>query len=350
MTLASRRAAHSTVSAALTALDDRALSALLDDATPVGVGIGGATSLLQVKGIPVFVKRVRLTDLERLPENRHSTANLFDLPMFCHYGVGTIGGPGFGAWRELAVHRLTTGWVLAGDHEGFPLTYHWRALPDAGRPLPDELADVERAVASWGGGAGIRRRIEALEGSTASIVLFLEHIPHTLHDWLDGELRAGADAAERACSMVADELRAGISFMNGRGLLHLDAHFQNILTDGERLFFADYGLALSDRFELSDDERTFHEGHHGYDRAYAATHLVSWLTVALYGVGPEHRRELVREYANGTVPDDVPAGIAALLARHAPVAAVMGDFYRRFRRETWTATYPRAAVARHTCP
>lgn len=49
----------------------------------------------------MFVKRVPLTDLERRPENVRSTANLFELPLFCHYGIG---GPGFGldsseGWR-----------------------------------------------------------------------------------------------------------------------------------------------------------------------------------------------------------------------------------------------------------
>ncbi|MFI7135214.1 hypothetical protein ACIBQ1_56840 [Nonomuraea sp. NPDC050153] len=33
--------------------------------------------------------------------------------------------------------------------------------------------------------------------------------------------------------------------MNSRGLLHFDAHFENILTGGQRLYFADYGLAVS---------------------------------------------------------------------------------------------------------
>ena len=35
--------------------------------------------LLDVDGTPVFVKQVRLTDLERRPENLHSTRNLFEL-------------------------------------------------------------------------------------------------------------------------------------------------------------------------------------------------------------------------------------------------------------------------------
>lgn len=339
-----RLAALGAVSTALSLCSDRRLRELVDDATPIGSGIGGQTMLLDVEGTPVFVKQVRLTDRERQPEHLRSTANLFDLPMFCHYGVGTIGGPGFGAWRELAVQIMTTSWVIAGDHEGFPLMYHWRVLPDAGQPLPEELADVDQAVAYWGGGPEVRSRIEALQQSSASLMLFLEYIPQNLHDWLGVQIDAGDEAAERACAMVDAELSAGISFMNARGLLHLDAHFENILTDGRRLYFADYGLAISSRFDLSPSEVDFFDGHRGYDHAYAATHLVNWLSVALHGHGPDERRAFVRDCAEGTVPEGVPAGIAALLLRDAPVAAVMGDFYRRFQREGRRASYPLGAI------
>lgn len=346
MSRGARLATHGAVSTALSLCSDRRLRELVDAGTPIGSGIGGQTVLLEVDGNPVFVKQVRLTDLERRPENVRSTANLFELPNSCHYGVGSIGGPGFGAWRELAVQVMTTSWVIAGDHEGFPLMHHWRLLSDSGQPLPEELADVERAVAYWGGGSGIRRRIEAVQQSSASIMLFLEYIPQNLHDWLGVQLEAGGEAAEQACAMVDDELEAGISFMNARGLLHFDAHFENILTDGSRLYFADYGLAISSRFELTPDEADFFAEHSGYDRHYAVTHLVNWLAVELYGFGPEERRAFVRSCAQGVPPRGAPAAAATALVRHAPVAAMMGDFYREFRRESRAATYPLEAIRR----
>ena len=230
---------------------DSRLRELVDAATQVGPGIGGATLLLKGDGTPVFVKQVRLTDLERQPENVGSTANLFDLPFFCHYGVGTIGGPGFGAWRELAAHTMTTSWVLAGEHEGFPLIYH--------------------------------------------------------------------------------------------GRVHFDAHFQIILTDGSRLFFADYGLAISSQFELTPGETAFFAEHEGYDRYYTAAYLVNWLAVELYGYGPEERRAFVRACAEGVSPEGVPAAVAAALLRDAPVAAVMGDFCREFQRESGSTRWRRSA-------
>ncbi|MEV6108773.1 protein kinase family protein [Streptomyces sp. NPDC051940] len=342
MSRGARLTAHSAVSTSLALCSDRALSELVDAAMPIDSGIGGKSALLEVAGTPVFVKRVPLTDLEMQPDSVRSTANLFALPVFCQYGIG---GPGFGVWRELAVHTMTTNWVLAGEYEGFPLMYHWRVLPDS-TPLPEELADVERAVAYWGGGSQVRRRIEALRQSSASVALFLEYIPQNLHQWLGEQMDAGGEAADRACAMVERDLEAGTSFMNSRSLLHFDAHFENILTDGRRLFFADYGLAISSRFELSQEEVGFFDRHRTYDRCYSVSYLVNWLVTALYGYGRDDREAQVRAYAQGQRPTGIPEEAAAILARHAPLTAVMADFFRKLQRESRETPYPLEEIRR----
>jgi hypothetical protein len=359
MSRGARLTAHSAASTSLALHSDRTLHKLVDEAVPIGSGIGGKSALLEVDGTPVFVKRVALTDLERQPDRVRSTANLFGLPVFCQYGIGTIGGPGFGAWRELAVHTMTTNWVLAGEYEGFPLMYHWRVLPDS-TPLPDELADVERAVAYWGGGPQVRHRIEARRQSSASVALFLEYIPQNLHQWLGEQMDTGGEAADRACAMVERDLEAGTSFMNSRGLLHFDAHFENILTDGRRLYFADYGLAISSRFDLSQEEADFFDRHQTYDRCYSVSYLVNWLVTALHGRGQGHgcghrhecgrecgreygrddREAQVRAYAQGERPTGIPEAAAAILTRHAPLTAVLADFFRKLQHESRETPYP----------
>ncbi|MFM9451585.1 protein kinase family protein [Streptomyces europaeiscabiei] len=339
MSREARLAAHGAASTALALHSDPSLHRLLDTATPIGSGIGGKSALLEVGGTPVFVKRVPLTDLERRPENIHSTANLFGLPPFCQYGIGAVGSPGFGAWRELAVHTMTTNWALAGEYDGFPLMYHWRVVPDS-TPLPGELADIERAVAYWGGGPGIRRRVEARRDSSASVALFLEYIPQNLHEWLGEQTTAGAGPADRACALVERELTAGISFMNSRGLLHFDAHFQNILTDGDRLYFTDYGLALSSRFDLAPRETAFFDRHHGYDRCYALSHLVNWLLKDLYDYDRDEREARIRAYAQGECPTGIPDTAAAMITRYAPLATVMAAFFRRLGDESRQTPYP----------
>src|ERR1700730_4165030 len=93
--------------------------------------------------------------------------------------------------------------------------------------------------------------------ASGDIVLFLAHFLENLHEWLAKQFAAGLPAAELACTMVEKNLWPVISFINSRGLLHFDAHFKNIVTDGNELYLADFGLAISDRFELSDAERRF---------------------------------------------------------------------------------------------
>jgi hypothetical protein len=276
----------------------------------------------------VFVKRIPLTDQER---RLRSTANVFDLPAVCHYGIG---GPGFGAWRELEVLATTTDWVLLGDSLSFPLMYHWRVLPRVSPSLPDDLADIERVVEYWQGSPQVRRRIEAINDASASVVVFLEYFPQHLNEWF------GTHLTDSACAMVERELAAGTSFMNARGLLHFDAHFENVLTDGERLYFADFGLAMDPRFDLSAAESAFYTEHLTYDRHYSTTYLVDWLVGAFHRFTRQERDDYIRGCAEGDPPAGMPDRAAAIVARHAPVAVVMNEFFRRLQEESRETPYP----------
>lgn len=81
----------------LARLTDEELVALMAKAQPLHAGVGGRSILLTIDSTPIFVKGIPLTDLERRQEHVRSTANIFDIPLSCHYGLG---GPGFSAWRE----------------------------------------------------------------------------------------------------------------------------------------------------------------------------------------------------------------------------------------------------------
>ncbi|MBD0840557.1 serine/threonine protein kinase [Streptomyces sp. TRM68416] len=336
MTRITRLMAHSDVATSLALLGDRELTEVVASGTPLGTGIGGRSALVEVDGRRVFVKRVPLTDAELRPENVRSTANFLGLPAFFHYGVGS---PGFGAWRELAVHTMTTNWVLSDRFSGFPLMHHWRVLPDEPQPLPPELADVEGAVAYWGGSQQVRERIEGRRTASASLVLFLEYVPYTVHDWFDAQLRT-QDGAEAACALVERELKGITDFLREHELLHFDAHFENILTDGRQLYLADYGLALSARFPLTPEERVFFDRHRDYDVCYTAAHLVNWLAKALYGYDAQEREVFVRECVGGRRPEGIPGAAADIIVRNAPVAAVTGDFNRRLVQESRLTPYP----------
>jgi hypothetical protein len=328
-------ARYGTVSTALALLSDRELAEALDRAHLLGAGIGGTSARLDVEGVPVFVKRVPLTGLELLPEHLRSTQNLFRLPAFCQYGVGS---PGFGAWRELAAHVMTTNWVLDGDSSAFPLLYHWRVLESPPPPIAEEHADVDAAVAFWGGAEAVRGRLDAIAVSRTSLVLFLEHVPHTLLDWLNAQ---PPEALAAACAMVERHLTTDVPAMNAAGLFHFDAHFANILTDGERLVFADLGLATSPRFRLSAEEAAFLELNATHDRAYTVTQLVNWIVRSLADTtSPAARNGWIRRHVEGGRRLDLPGWATATIDRHGPVAVAVNDFYWTLHTESRTVAYP----------
>jgi hypothetical protein len=334
---AERLAAHRVAATALAVQSDADLAGLLAEGRAAGTGIGGTVVTLDVEGVAVFAKSVPLTEAELRTENRMSTANLFDLPTFYQYPVGSAG---FGAWRELAAHAMTTSWVLTGGFPGFPLTYHWRVLPVASpteSAVAREFCGIDGAVARWDGSAAVRRRLEAIASSRSSIVLFQEYIPHRLGDWLAGP---GADLAR-----AERQLTAGVTFMRAQGFAHFDAHFGNVLTDGVQVYFADFGLATCDHFSLSEAECRFLEGHRDYDLAYVAAGLAVHAVSAVRGDRPH--REFLRSWAAGDVDRTALAPqLAELVDRYAPLAVLVLDFHEALDQGPKTRPWPAAEVAR----
>jgi hypothetical protein len=325
------------MSALLAGRDDGELTTLLRSAPTSTVGVGGGASVLDVDGVPVFAKRIPITDRELA--HPHSTANLFDLPTYCQYGMYGLAGPGFGAWRELAANMMVTEGVLAGEAEAFALLHHWRVLPGRA-PVAAEQLDIDAVVAQFGGVPAVRIRFEELAAATSSLVLFLEYVPSPLLDRLTDPVGQAATLERQLFEIVA--------FLRGRELLHMDGHFGNIRADDERIYLVDFGLATSPRFALSNAERAFVAQHVTHDADYAAMRLVNWLVTTACGVsmpasgGPVDRNLYVRRCASGDIPQDVPAAVAEILARHAPAAARMNDFCWRLFDGDLHAPYPGA--------
>ncbi|WP_274434020.1 protein kinase family protein [Alicyclobacillus sp. ALC3] len=335
---------YANVSTNLALLSNQRLRESVESASILGTGIGGTSAIMQLEATSIFAKIIPLTELEKRTENVMSTRNVFDLPPYCHYGIGSPPG---GVWREVVAQTMTTNWVLAGQCEGFPMMYHWRVLPNLRMPLSEELSDISRMVAFWDSDA-VGNRIEASEQSVDSVVLFCEYIPHNLHDWMNEQVAMGAKEANSAITMVESQVRSTVSFMNSQGLLHFDAHFENILTDGSRIYITDFGLVTSSRFELSDSERAFVELNKTHDECYVVTHLVNWLVAGLLGLMDRNDRiDFIRRCASGYDPAEEVGSVAAdIINRYAPIATVINDFYTGLRMDSKTTPFPVEEIQR----
>ncbi len=345
-TLVDRLKAYDNLTAALDSLSDEQMTALIDDAQQVHVGIGGKGVLLELGGNQVFVKKLPLTDLERLPENWMSTANVFELPAFCHYGIGS---PGFGVWRELSAHTLTTRWVVSGECLNFPLMYHWRVLPcaKAGPMTLQQSEALEADVQYWEGSSAMRRILQSKHEASAQVLLFLEYIPFTLFNWLRDQLLKGKDAN---LQMIEKSLSHTNEFMHSHGFIHFDAHFENILTDGKQLYYSDFGLCSSTEFALSEQELVYHREHYNYDQCGTLTNLLHCIVISLFDedrwelrlkeyLNGELGEELLKQYENGQ-RDQLPHEVDHMIRKYSKIALVMDKFYRDLQKVSKTTPYP----------
>ncbi len=340
---AARRRRHRIVADALERLSDGEVTKMLARSEPLGSGIGGVRARLEIAGVQVFVKQVPLTERELAPPGSRSTANLFDLPMACHYGIAS---PGFGAWREIAANEMTTRLVADGMAAAFPMLYHWR-VQDMTLESADLEAVVDEVTGYWRGTPAVEHRLEAIARAPATVVLFFEYIPTTLPEWLDEQTALGAAATDAAIAMAENGLLAGVDELKSAGVLHFDAHLNNMLTDGSRVYFTDFGIATSPSFHLSDLEKRFIAANATHDRCHTLTRLVDWIITALTDAPDwETRDERIQRISNGDHGElaHVSATAAAVVERHAPIAAIINDFYRRLRFDDRHARYPTDAL------
>ena len=227
----------------LRALTDEALLASANAGTPP-TGLG-ATSTFSLGFDEVFVKRLPLTDIEAA--NPYSTCNHFELPTIYSYGFGSAG---FGAWRELAALQAVSG------VSGFPVQLHNRVMSRSFPPQPLPWSD-EDYVVYWG---EAQRSVTTFRPATRPrrSCGSCWRIPGL------GQI-SGWPRTPRACPISSPKSSAQSPDLQSREMVHFDAHWANIITDGARYRLVDFGLAMSTNMELSEPERTFLSNHLHYD-------------------------------------------------------------------------------------
>ena len=254
----------------------------------------------EICGFPVFVKRLLLTDEEK--ERPDDTSNIFGLPDFYHYGVGSAG---FDAFREIAGHLMATAWILEGAMESFPLLYHCRAIPRP-EPSPDPRFELEDYVRRWNGSEAIRRMMAARAEAKHELCLVLEPFAHTLGAWLPANQGAVGAALDGLCRTLA--------FLRSAGLVHFDAHPWNVVGDGSDWHLVDFGLLIDEAFDLDEDERAFLRRHRHYDTGESLASLGSVLLTMLHALDPPARQRVEQRY--GIIrPIGPDRALEALLSR-----------------------------------
>lgn len=338
-----RLARRDAVAAKLSSLSDKQIRSLLDAGTNPQVGIGGTTCSIEVAGSPVFVKAIKLSSREA-DAGPGNTRNLFGLPPWYHYGVGE-GSTGFNAWREIATHEMVSDWVIRDNGGAFPLLYHWRIVPNVVRRELAE-AEIDRALGFWADSAAVETRLRALSATTTAVVVFIEHVPLVLRGWLDSQLDSGREEMVGSLHSVLDQLLGAATQMRAHGVVHFDAHLDNVLTTGHQLVVSDFGLAAATDFQLDDAERRFLTTHTDHDAAYCAAELTNAvLHKVMHFPDARARNDWLRRCAQTGAADGVPSPFAETIRRLAPTATLINDFYWQLYDGHFQKEFPATALA-----
>jgi len=178
------------------------------------------------------------------------------------------------------------------------------------------------------------------------VALFLEHVPFVLRRWLTDQLTAGSAQAETAMMLVDQQLFPAVAHMRSEGMSHFDAHFDNVLTDGHRIYLSDFGLATARRFQLNSAGQRFVALTRDHDLAYCAAALVNTIVGTLVRFeGPHERNDYVRRCGKSGQAAHLTGRLADTIVRYAGIATIVNDFYWQLQGGDQTVDYPAAAIA-----
>ncbi|NMG06056.1 hypothetical protein [Brasilonema sp. UFV-L1] len=313
-----RRKRYFKLSSQIAQLDNVQLRSLFDNSESNESSTGWGTNHVIVLGqSKVFVKRVPVTNIEY--DNLFSTRNLYNLPTYCNYNVGSTS---FGIFRELVTHIKTTNWVLEEAIVTFPLMYHYRIIPFSGWQTDVDMERLKDYVEYRGNSENAGNYVVDRAHANYELILFLEYIPHILETWLQEN--------PNKLQKPLDELRTTIDFLRKKGIIHFDAHFRNVLTDGEQIYLTDFGLVLDKSFALTKDEESFFKQNTFYDYGEVLRNLGHVIRPSYYSCSENDKRRIMEKYGikEGLQPYEVGSILLDNIEQiHADGIMKLDEFY-----------------------
>lgn len=275
-----RLSRHKELAARISEISDSELSKLTRSISRPQAG-WGSSGEITLEGTKLFIKRIPITKLEL--ENPYSTKNLYCLPNYYSYGLGSAG---FGVWREIAAAKKSSSWVLQGACPNFPLLHHHRVVLVQGHGQALDVAAHAKYIEFWNNSTQIGQFIEDRTHATHEAIMVFEHIPHVLADYLN-------IYPERTAEFV-NQMMLVIDFMQSNGMIHFDCHPDNIVTDGVHYYLTDFGLAMDQSFELSAAEMMHWNNNTYYDQATVVARLARYITADYYKSSDSTRAKVLK--------------------------------------------------------
>lgn len=210
----------------------------------------GKNYVFEIENVKVFAKSLKVTQKEY--DNMFDTSNLFNLPTFYNYGIGSYG---INVWRELLMHIKTTQFVLNNECVNFPLLYHYRIIKEK---KEHTVKYNDYYIKYWNSDKNIKKYLDEKNKTVYRLILLLEYFPYASYERIP---------KTRDIKSFYSQAYNIINFLNKRNILHFDAHLGNFLVDkNDVIYLTDYGLVIDKEFYLSRDEIKFFDQNEKYDR------------------------------------------------------------------------------------
>jgi serine/threonine protein kinase len=204
-------------------------------------------SYTKISGYDVFMKKIPLTTLEY--NNMFDTSNLYNLPTFYNYPIGSAG---INCFRELTMHIKTTNWVLEGKIKHFIMMYHYRIIKKENHIIDDiQKENINKKVETkWNGNKNIKKYLIERLNAPYEIIVVMEYFPITLNEWLKQHITNVYSYKKQIYPLL--------NFLQEQHVIHFDSHSKNFVVSKEGIIYMiDFGLVLDLEFNLTKEEIKF---------------------------------------------------------------------------------------------
>ena len=240
----------------------------------------GKNSVTKINNIDVFIKKIPCTTLEY--NNLLNTSNLYNLPCYYNYGVGSVG---INCFRELSTHIKTTRWVLDNKIKNFPIMYHYRIIKINNSTKNKEIIDkIDKMKIYWNNNENIKKYLIDREEASYEIMIILEYFPNVLYKWLEEKIEN--------IYLYEKQIYPILNFLYDNNIIHFDTHDANILISNDNtLILTDFGLVLDLSFDLTYEEIKFFNKNTYYDYGLALSTINNpLLWMSMYSQNKIHQK------------------------------------------------------------
>lgn len=276
----------------------------------------------KINGYDVFMKKIPLTTLEY--NNMFDTANLYNLPIFYNYPIGSAG---INCFRELTMHIKTTKWILEGKIKNFIMMYHYRIIKKKIHVINKiQKENINKKVKTkWNNNKNIKNYLMERLNASYEIIIVMEYFPITLNEWLKQDITNVYSYIKQIYPLL--------KFLQEQSIIHFDSHSNNFVVSKEGIIYIiDFGLVLDLKFNLTKEEIKFFHKNTMFDYGLSIMNiLLPLLDHTIYIKDITKQSYFIDKYKIEYKPDNIINNIKTIYNNSNEISDYL-DFPKKYKK------------------